>query len=108
MSAVKRAYDNYAKETTTTKVIATFLTLKLTLNNFVFDCIHYLQIKGCAMGTICVPVYGNIFMANFELNYIYPYIKDKTTMFLRFIDDLFMIWTCSEQELLVFMSDLNK
>lgn len=57
MSAVKRAYDNYAKETTTTKVIATFLTLKLTLNNFVFDCIHYLQIKGCAMGTICVPAY---------------------------------------------------
>ena len=29
-------------------------------------------------------------------------------MFLRFIDDLFMIWTDSEQELLDFMSDLNK
>ena len=28
-------------------------------------------------------------------------------MFLRFIDDLFMIWTGSEQELLDFMSDLN-
>ena len=40
--------------------------------------------------------------------YIYPYIKDKTKMFLRFIDDLFMIWTGSEQELLDFMSDLNK
>ena len=29
-------------------------------------------------------------------------------MFLRFIDDLFMIWAGSEQELLDFMSDLNK
>ena len=29
-------------------------------------------------------------------------------MFLRFIDDLFMIWTGSEHELLDFMSDLNK
>ena len=29
-------------------------------------------------------------------------------MFLRFIDDLFIIWTGSKQELLEFMSDLNK
>ena len=29
-------------------------------------------------------------------------------MFLRFIDDLFMIWTESKQELLDFMGDLNK
>ena len=28
-------------------------------------------------------------------------------MFLRFIDDLFMIWTGSKQELLELMSDLN-
>ena len=108
ISAVKRACDNYSKKTTTTKVITTLLALILTLNDFVFDCIHYLQIKGCAMGTICASAYANIIMANFELKYIYPYIKDKTKMFFRFIDDLFMIWTGSEQELLDFMSDLNK
>ena len=60
------------------------------------------------MGTVCAPAYANIFMANFELKCIYPYIKDRTKMFLRFIDDLFMIWTGSEQELLDFMRDLNK
>ena len=60
------------------------------------------------MGTICAPAYTDIFMANFELKYIYPYLKDKTKMFLRFIDDLFMIWTGLEHELLDFMSDLNK
>ena len=108
ISAVKRAFANYSKKTTTNKVITTFLALILTLNNFVFDCMHYLQIKGCAMDTICTPAYANIFMVNFELKYIYPYIRDKTKMFLRFIDDLFMIWTGSEQELLDFMSDLNK
>ena len=59
-SAVKRAFDNYSKKTTSTKVIATFLALILTLNNFVFDCIHCLQIMGCAMGTICAPAYANI------------------------------------------------
>ena len=107
-SAVKRAFDNYSKKTTTSKVIATFFALILTLNNLVFDCIHYLQRKGCAMGTICAPAYPNIFMANFELNSIYLYIKNKTKMFLRFLDDLFMIWAGSEQELLDSMSDLNK
>ena len=60
------------------------------------------------MGTICAPAYANIFMANFELKYIYPYIKDKEKMFLSFIDELFMIWTGSEQELLYFMSYLNE
>ena len=108
IAAVKRAFDNYSKKTTTTKVITTFLALILPLNNFVFDYINYLQIKGCAMGTICAPAYGNIFMANFELKYIYPYIRDKIKIFLRLIDDLFMISTSSEQELLDFMSGLNK
>ena len=34
-----------------TKVITTFLSLTLTLNNLV---LNYLQIKGCVMGTICM------------------------------------------------------
>ena len=45
ISAVKRAFDNYSEKTTTTKVITTFLELILTLNNFVFNCIHYLKNK---------------------------------------------------------------
>ena len=48
------------------------------------------------MGTICDPAYENIFMANFKLKYIYPFIKDNTRMFLRFIYYLFIIWTRSE------------
>ena len=44
ISVVKRAFDNYSKKTASTKVIKTFLALILTLNNFVFNCIHYLQI----------------------------------------------------------------
>ena len=74
ISAVKSAFDNYSKKTTITQVITTFLALILTLNNFVFDFIHCLQIKGCAMVTICAPTYANIFMANFELKYMYSYI----------------------------------
>ena len=88
--------------------MTTFLALMLTLNNFVFECIHYFQIKGCAVATICALAYVNISMACLELRYIYPYLKDITKMFLRFIDDLFIIWKGSEQELLDSMSVLNK
>ena len=66
ISAVKRAFNNYSKKTTTTKVIATFLALILTRNNFVFNYICYFQIRGCTMSTIA-PNYANIFMENFEL-----------------------------------------
>ena len=48
-----------------TYIITTFLPLILTLNKFAFDCIHYFQIKGCAMDIICANAYANIFMANF-------------------------------------------
>ena len=60
------------------------------------------------MGTTCAPAYVNIFIANVELKYIYPYIKDETKMLSGIIDDFFIIWTGSKQELLDFMSDLNK
>ena len=38
----------------------------LTLNNFEFNDINYLQKKGCVMGTICSPAFVNIFMGNLK------------------------------------------
>ena len=60
------------------------------------------------MGTICAPAYANTFMASFESKFIYPYIKVKVVTFLRFIDDVFMIWTDTEEELLKFINELNQ
>ena len=60
------------------------------------------------MGTICAPAYANIFMAEFEQKYVYPLIKDKSILFLCYIDDIFMIWTKSEKQLQDFMSELNQ
>ena len=53
------------------------------------------------MGTICAPAYANIFMAQFEAKYIYPYI-------LRNIDDIFMIWNGTKEKLILFIDELNK
>ena len=80
--------EKYSKRTASSKVITPFLLLILTLNNFMFSCRSYLQMKGCAMGTICAPSYANIFMDHFERKFIYPFIKTFSLIYLRFIDDI--------------------
>ena len=65
-----------------TKVIISFLKLILTLNNFVFNCTNFLQLKGCPMGTKCAPIYPSIFMGIFEEKHIYLLIKQKVQLYL--------------------------
>ena len=70
IKAVKESFDKHTSTNVATDVI-TFLALILTLDNFVFNCNYYLQIKGCVMGMIYPPSNGNIFMGLFEKKYIY-------------------------------------
>ena len=64
MQAVREKLNN-SPSRIPTRVITTFLLLFLTLNNFIFNGVNYLQTLGCAMGTICAPSYANIFMGRF-------------------------------------------
>ena len=107
VAAVKRKHDNYTKKTVAT-IVRTFLALILTLKDLIFDSKFYLQIKGCAMGTICAPAYANLFMSEFEERCIYPLIKNESSSYLRFIDDIFMVWNKSENELKSFINEVNK
>ena len=36
-----------------------------------------------------------------------PDIKNKSILYLGYIDDIFMIWTWAKQELLIFLEKLN-
>ena len=108
IEAIKESNEKYKEETVSTKVIITFLSLVLTLNNFVFNCTHYLETMGCAMDTACAPSYAIIFMAIFEAKHIYPYIKEMPLLYLRYIDDIFMIWKGTKAELMTFIKELNE
>ena len=57
------------------------------------------------MSTICAPAYADTFMAE---KYVYPLIKDKSILFLSYIDDIFMVWTKSKKQLKDFMCELNQ
>ena len=59
------------------------------------------------MGTICAPSYANIFMDYFERKFIYPFIKTFSLIYLRFIDDIFFIWTGSKTDPEKFLNELN-
>ena len=89
-----------------TRIISTFLSLVLTLNNFVFSCQNHLHIKGCPMGTKHAPRYANIFMGIFEERYIYPLIETTSKFYLQFIM-YFFIWTGTTDQLIKFKQQVN-
>ena len=78
----------------------------LTMNSFKFNGEDYLQVAGTAMGTRVAPTYANIFMAEFEDRFVYTYPK-KPLLWVRFIDDILLIWDHGEEELQTFISHLN-
>ena len=75
-------------------------------NYFLFSDTFFLQTKGTAMGTSMAPQYANIFMANLEEQFL-ERVMNKPLIYLRYIDDIFMIWTHGEAELKQFHSKLN-
>ena len=47
-------------------------------------------------------------MSEFKEKYTYHLIKNKSVIYLRYIDDIFMVWIKSESELRKFMNEVNQ
>ena len=47
-------------------------------------------------------------MLQFEEKHIYPYIKDMTLLYFRYIDDLLIIWKGTKEQLITFITELNR
>jgi hypothetical protein len=82
------------------------LEYTLMMNNFDFNGKHYLQVGGTAMGTRVAPSFANIFMADFESKWVYSY-PQQPSLWLRYIDDIFMVWTHGRDALDEFLNHLN-
>ena len=74
------------------------LELVLKLNVFKFSNEHYLQIFSTAMGSKLARAYANAFMGQLEAN-ILANSHLKPTLYCRFIDDIFLLWPYSKEEL---------
>ena len=90
-----------------TKIITTFLSSILTLNNFLFNSVNYIQKMRREMSNVCAPLYANLFMAQFEENHIYTYIKDMCVLYLSYWL-LFIIWKEEKEQLTTITSKINK
>jgi hypothetical protein len=78
----------------------------LTKNNFRFMDKNYLQQQGTAMGTRMAPSYANIVMGRLEEKFLNSQTQ-KPSMWIRFIDDIFMIWPHGQTALTKFINNLN-
>ena len=70
----------------TNEMLCDLLELTLTLNNFQFDDLHFLQVGGTAMATTVVPSLANIFMSEFEEKFVYTF-KYQPLCFKGYIND---------------------
>lgn len=106
ISCVRRMFEKYPDPKRPDEELLQLLAINLRRNDFEFNGQYYLQIKGTAMGKRFAPAYANIFMANWEQE-VFLKCKIKPAHYLRYLDDIWGIWTGSELEFYGFMEVLN-
>lgn len=75
-------------------------------NYFEFNSQVKRQISGTAIGTKFAPPYACIFMDKFENEFLNEEV-DQPWIWLRYIDDIFFVWTEGEEKLVGFLERLN-
>ena len=87
-------------------LITRLLHLNINYNYFEFANYTFQQIQGTAMGAAFSPTIANIFMSTV----IRAFLVTQTTkplILTRYIDDIFLIWTGTTEQLTTFLKDLN-
>ena len=66
----------------------------------------YDQVDGVAMGSPLGPVLANIFMCHIESNALRDFSEAKPNLYFRFVDDVFLAFTC-RNDMLQFFNWMN-
>lgn len=106
LRAVKNIFQKYPDAKRPDQGILQLLEINLTKNDFEFNKEYFLQIKGTAMGKRFAPAYANIFMAEWEEKALAKYNKSPF-LYVRYLDDIFGIWTHSKEEFGEFVDTLD-
>ena len=90
------------------KTLTWLLDKVLKLNNFTFNNHNFIQVKGTAMGTRAAPNYANVYMGRLEDRFVYrTQWYNHIIDWIRFIDDIFLIWKEDSDSLNAFIEHLN-
>lgn len=106
LQAVREIFLKYPDANRPDKEILELLEINLRRNDFEFDGDFYLQIKGTAMGKRFAPAYANIFMAKWEAEALEKCPR-KPLHYLRYLDDIWGVWTYSKPDFEEFIRTLN-
>ena len=86
--------------------ILKLVDLVLENNHFQFNKENYMQKMGTAMGSPMAPAYSSLFMGKLEQQFLAS--RDiLPSVWLRFLDDIFMVWDHSLESLHCFVDALN-
>jgi hypothetical protein len=94
------------KNATTAKMLKKMAQIVLENNIIEFNSKLYLQIHGTSMGSKMAPSYATIFLDGFERKHL-PHAPIKPHTWKRYLDDVFTIFICTDDELEIFTSWLN-
>ena len=115
LEAAREALEERTDKTVPTDYIMKLLQIILSYNIFEFDKEFYIQLLGVAMGCVPAVSFANIFMAKkidpLIMNEAMKFAKDNNNpviMLKRFIDDIFMIWRGSVEDLHKFITKINQ
>ena len=87
-------------------LIIQLLHINVNYNYFTFADLIFQQIKGTAMGAAFSPTIANIFMSTIIRNFSNTQTI-KPLVITRYIDDIFMVWTDTIDNLRIFLINLN-
>ena len=104
--AFKEALDKRLLKKIPTDNLIKMAEFVLSNNFFEFDSDTFQQISGMAIGTKFAPPYASIYMDQVEYKFLATQIN-QPLIWLRYIDDIFFIWTHGEKELEKFMSSFT-
>ena len=107
LEAIRKVLNTRSNPEIPTDDIVDMAELVLRNNNFEFDGNHFLQKRGTAIGTRMAPSYANIFMHDLESRLL-DSAQVKPILWLRYIDDIFMVWTTGEEQLCEFLDWINR
>lgn len=106
IGCVRKIFEKFPDPRRPDDELLQLLRIHLCRNDFIFNGKYYLQIKGTAMGKRFAPSYANIFMADWEDGALSK-CNLKPAQYIRYLDDIFGIWTGSEEQFSRFVETLN-
>jgi len=106
ISSISKIFKKYPDPNRPENHILNLLKIMIQNNDFEFNSETFLQICGCPQGKIIGPSAANIYMIDFDEAAMSNF-QIKPSVFFRFLDDIFLLWDGTLEDLKEYETFLN-